>query len=145
MLDMGLATGPESQHDPRPRLKILYACCSLWVTYASRAPPAAPGGVKCQCGRTPSHDHISWVCRSGYPRPTQTPSPLAGVFYTHNCRASKFCYCACGVAQHIHEWHSAEELATDVAAPTAQALAAAEVPVEKRGHVRRPTPTGGIF
>ena len=82
---------------------------------------------------------------SGYPRPTQTPSPLAGVFYTHNCRASKFCYCACGVAQHIHEWHSAEELATDVAAPTAQALAAAEVPVEKRGHVRRPTPTGGIF
>ena len=47
--------------------------------------------------------------------------------------------------QHIQEWSSAEELATVVVPPSAQSPAAAEVPVEKRGHVLRPTPARGVF
>ena len=47
--------------------------------------------------------------------------------------------------QHINEWHSAEPLATVVVPPTSQSSANAEVPVEKRRHVLRPTPTGGVF
>ena len=47
--------------------------------------------------------------------------------------------------QHISEWHSAEEVATVVAPPTAQSPQPSETPVEKRGHVLKPTPNGGIF
>ena len=47
--------------------------------------------------------------------------------------------------QHICEWHSAEEVATVVAPPTAQSPQPSETPVEKRGHVLKPTLNGGIF
>ena len=164
MLDMGLATEPEPQHDPRPRLKILRLLLigGLMDPERDRRHRRKPGGVKCQCGGVPSHDHISWVCprfrQLRAPAIAALPKPLRRLpvcFKRTTVVPANFAIAPAALhtiqtalvniwQQHIHEWHSAEELATVVVAPTAQAPAA-EAPVEKRGHVLKPTPNGGDF
>ena len=63
LLDQGLAALPDASHDPRPRLKILRLLLTggLMDPERDRRHMRKAERVKCQCGGTPSHDHISWV------------------------------------------------------------------------------------
>ena len=120
-----------------------------------------PGKVKCQCVGVPSHDHISWHfprCRDLRASAMATlPKPL---------RCLPVCFKRTTVVpvslaitqtavqaiqtalvniwqQHMKQCRSADELAAVVLPPSAQVPVAAETPVEKRGHVLKPTPNGG--
>ena len=165
MLDIGLTTEPEASQDPRPRLKILRLLLlgGLMDPERDRRHRRKPGRVKCQCGGMPSHDHISWVCprfrELRAPALAALPKPLRCLpkcFKRTTVVPANFVIAPAALhaiqtalvniwQQHIQEWNSAEELATVVVPPSAQTPAAAEVPVEKRGHVLRPTPAGGVF
>ena len=168
LLDMGLTVEPATELDPRPRLKILRLLLTggLMDPERDRRHRRKAEPVKCQCGAIPSHDHITWHCPrlkalrapalAALPRPLRTlpvcfkrttvvPSTLA---ITEEALHSVQKSLVDVWQRHIQEWHSAEDVATFTLQPSAPATAVpvpANVPVEKRGHVLKPTASGGIF
>ena len=166
LIGAGFSDLPCPALDPRVRLKVLRLLLvgGLMSPEADHRHRRRAGQVSCKCGAVPTLYHISWECplyqAQRLPALHALPAPLhvlpacfshctivpAG-FSIDNEQLHKLQSSLVSVWQsHIEDWTSSPDIAIVQPEPSVSEVPAPSPhPVARRGHILRPTSSGGMF